>query len=154
MRAINKDDQNPRDLVRQMIRKVIDDFDRQRTDDGIDARIVAERVHRGLDPHRHAPDLVAYCSIDGLTQMSRVELRGKHDLPDDDATSEQLEAFGKTLNERYSIRREEWPDNRYVLRDLISKAEIEQQVLPMMDKHIGARQLHRDTLAAWNATRP
>ncbi len=141
--------------VRQLCREAIHRLD-ARHSPAIDARIVANRVAMKIDPERTSPSMMYLCGIDAIAQVARSVLRNSHDLPDieGDPTPEQIDAFGKRLQMRYSIQRQGWPAAKYVMRESITKQEIRDIVLPALAKHRDAYRKHWDLLNRWNDERP
>jgi len=147
-----KKDFNPGDMIRQACREVIAKLDEQKVE-VIVARDVAARVERRLDKERSAPAVIRFAAIEGIAQMARACLRDRHDVPGDDAPQTTIEAFAVELNERYAIKRQEFEDVGYVLRDEITPTEIDEQVIPMLTKRRDAYQRHIDLLSEWNRKR-
>ncbi|HLF11993.1 MAG TPA: hypothetical protein VJA26_12330 [Gammaproteobacteria bacterium] len=138
--------------LRQLCQREIDRADASRVD-AIDAKTVAQRVAARLNARKPAHALLYCASVEGIAQIARDALRGRHDPPDGEATAEQLDAFGSRLNERYSLMRPGWERPQYVRREAIPKTEFSAKVLPMLKKRSEAYARHYDLAKAWNDDR-
>lgn len=140
----------PSRLIREKCREIIE---RLATYKSIGSKDVAARVAATLDRKHASPALMYFAAVEGIAQIARDELRGRHGFPDVD--DPQIDAFADRLNDRYPIRRpSQWEDEKYVLREECSRQEIRDQIYPKLARAIRSYTLHLDHLKRWNEARP
>ena len=142
---------NPAEMVRNLVRAEIDRCD-ERSDDRIDAKKVAQNVARKLDPAHKAPPETTYCAVEGIAQVARSLLSGRHGLPGIDDTDTQVDAFSRELNDRYGVLDAEG-NHVYALRASMTRSERD-QVHQMLERRRDGYAQHMKLFDAWDAETP
>lgn len=139
--------------VQQVVRGIIAGMVSNESAGIINASAVARVAYQQqLDALSSVPLTVEWTSVEEFKQIARKELRGKFSHDSDENDVYQGDMFSGHLQVYYPVREVGEPDPYYKLRELLTDAEIDQN-LRSLKKQADARLVHYDALLAYKLGR-
>jgi len=138
--------------VCQITRKIIDAMISNDALGLISASDVARRAFDQARNEDNVPILIEWTSVEQFKQVARRELRGKFDHDSDDNETYQGDMFSGHLQRYYPVKEKGAEDPFYKLRELLTDADIDQN-LAALKKQADARLAHYDALLAYKMHR-
>lgn len=117
---------------------------------------IANVVQSRIDHHSISPEIVVYCSLEHIKQITRRQLRHLFDpLKNAERKADNQETiFDSVLQDHYPVNREVMGETQrvYLRRDLLTHDEVE-QIVERMRRVGDALARHADGLEAWDKDR-